>query len=321
VYGTPPGDSSYLVLGHESLGEVVEVGAAVSQVKPGDLVVPSVRRPCPNPGCLPCRTDRQDFCATGDFSERGIKQRHGYMTSYYVESDRYLTPIPPGLREVGVLVEPLTVAEKALTQVLQVQRRLPWMVSDDPAQPGKGLRAVVLGAGPVGILGAMALLNRGFETFVYSRSPRPNPKAALVESIGAPYISSKETPPDELAAQVGRIDLVYEAVGVASVAFQVLELLAPNGIFVFTGIPAPKAPVSSELDRLMRDLVLKNQVALGTVNAELGDFQRAVDDLAQFQRRWPDQVKGLITGRYALDSFAEILLDDAKGIKNVITLD
>ena len=93
--------------------------------------------------------------------------------------------MPPELREVGVLTEPLTVAEKALVQVWDIQKRLPWVISDDPQQPGKGLRAVVLGAGPVGILGTMALLTRGFETFVYSRSAKPNPKAELLEAIGA----------------------------------------------------------------------------------------------------------------------------------------
>ncbi|MGH9943939.1 MAG: alcohol dehydrogenase catalytic domain-containing protein, partial [Pyrinomonadaceae bacterium] len=116
-YGTPPADSPYLVIGHESLSEVVETGPAVSRLKPGDLVVASVRRPCPHAHCVACRTGRQDFCFTGDFSERGIKERHGYMTEFFADDEQYLNVVPGPLREVGVLVEPLTIAEKALAQV------------------------------------------------------------------------------------------------------------------------------------------------------------------------------------------------------------
>jgi threonine dehydrogenase-like Zn-dependent dehydrogenase len=320
VYGSPPQGSPYLVLGHESLGEVVEAGGGVSRFKPGDLVVPSVRRPCPHEHCLPCRSGRQDFCATGDFSERGIKLRHGYMTESYVELEKYLTRVPPELREVGVLVEPLTVAEKGLEQALKIQQRLPWSPSQAPhTPPGSGLRAVVLGAGPVGILGAMALVVRGFKTFVYSRSPKPNKKAELLESIGVEYFSSKVVSPEQLAERVGNIDLVYEAVGVGSVAFEVLQVLGINGIFVLTGIPAPKAPSPLNLDKLNRNLVLKNQVVLGTVNASLQNFQGAVDDLGAFAKRWPGPLRHLIT-RYRIESFKELLLGEPDGIKNVITL-
>src|SRR5437773_2081870 len=125
-YGTPPDGSEFLVLGHEALGEVVEVSSSTSQFKLGDLVVPSVRRPCPHHSCSPCRSDRQDFCFTGDFTERGIKMTHGFLTEYFVEEEKHLNFVPAELREVGVLVEPLTVAEKALAQVWQVQQRLPW---------------------------------------------------------------------------------------------------------------------------------------------------------------------------------------------------
>lgn len=323
AYGTPPAGSEYLVLGHESLGEVLDVGPAVSKLRPGTLVVPSVRRPCHHPQCLPCRKGRQDFCATGDFTERGIKMRHGYITERYVESERYLIPIPQRLRDVGVLVEPLTVTEKALAQVWQMQQRLPWVVSPDPEQPGRGLRAVVLGAGPVGILGAMALLSQGFETCVYSRSLPPNLKAELVESLGAKYISSKAVTPQQLAEKMGNIDLIYEAAGAGPAAFDLLSVLGINGVCVFTGIPAPKPAVEFELDRLMRQLVLKNQVAIGTVNADLQDFHRAAEDLARFYDRWPGPLRQIITGRHPLQASRELLLGNdhgGRGIKDVIAL-
>lgn len=317
-YGSPPPGNEYLVLGHESLGEVVEVGAAVSLVKPGDLVVPSVRRPCSRAECQPCSAGRQDFCVSGEFTERGIKMRHGFLTEMYVEKEKYLTRVPPELRDVGVLAEPLTVAEKALGQVWQIQKRLPWIRSEDPSRPGLGLTAVVLGAGPVGILGVMALLSRGFQTYAYSRAEKPNRKAELIESLGAEYFSSKVVSPKELTERIGNIDLVYEAAGVAKVSFELLQVLGTNGIFVFTGIPGHRPAISFELDHLMRQLVLRNQVVIGTVNADLRDFQGAVDDLAAFHKRWPDQLHAVITGRYPMDAFQELLLGEGKGIKNVI---
>lgn len=325
VYGAPPSGFDYLVLGHESLGQVVEVGAGVSVFRPGDLVVPSVRRPCPHTHCRPCRHDLQDFCSTGDFTERGIKMTHGYMTEYYVEEEKFLTWVPPELRDVAVLVEPLTVAEKALAQVWKVQQRLPWAnpEPDNPEAPGlgAGLRALVLGAGPVGILGAMALLAQGFEVYVYSRSPAPNPKADLVESLGAKYISSQTVPVDLMAEEVGKIDLVYEALGVARISFDVMKVLATNGIFVFTGIPAPRPAIPVEADILMRNVVLKNQAIIGTVNADRDAFQAAIRDLGTFLYKWPEALRSLITGRFKIESFRELLVGDKQGIKNVIALD
>ena len=322
VYGSPPAGFDYLVLGHEALGEVVEVGYGVSQFKPGDLVVPTVRRPCPHSQCLPCREGLQDFCATGDFTERGIKMTHGFMTEYVVDEEQYLNFVPADLRDVAVLVEPLTVAEKGLAQVWEVQKRLPW---ECPVLPGKARghcrNAVVLGAGPVGILGAMTLVANGFRTYVYSRSKAPNPKAELVESFGATYISSETESVEQLAERVGNIDLVYEALGVAKVSFQVLKVLGTNGVFVFTGIPAPKPPTPTDADTIMRNLVLKNQLVLGTVNADRAAFQNAIRDLAVFKQRWPDALNAVISGRFPMSAYRDLLLGDRTGIKNVIALD
>src|SRR5881628_1894854 len=212
-YGTPPAGSEHLVIGHESLGQVVEVGPAVTRLEQGDLVITMVRRPCPHAECVACRAGRQDFCFTGDFSERGIKNLHGFMTELVVDDERYMHLVPPALRDVAVLVEPLTIAEKALIQVDQVQQRLPWACEFEPGKRQTCHRAVVIGAGPVGLLGAMALVSRGFDTSVYSRELAPNPKADLVASIGAHYFSAQDTTLERLAEQVGNIDLVYEATG------------------------------------------------------------------------------------------------------------
>jgi threonine dehydrogenase-like Zn-dependent dehydrogenase len=317
-YGTPPADSQYLVIGHESLAEVVRIGSGVKRVKPGDLVVTMVRRPCPHADCRPCRAGRQDFCFTGDFTERGIKGRHGFMTETVVDNQRYMHVVPQGLREIGVLVEPLTIAEKAIIQLWDVQDRLPWTASGTPGD-GHGHKAVVLGAGPVGLLGALALLVRGFETWVYSREDEKGTTAQWIASVGAKYVSSTTTPVQNLSAMTGNIDLVYEATGASALSFEALGTLGVNGVFCFTGVPGRKAPVSIDTDLLMRNMVLKNQLVFGTVNAGPKAFAAAVTDLARFQAQWPAQVKSLITGKFAPAAAVDVLTGPSQGIKNVVT--
>jgi glucose 1-dehydrogenase len=320
-YGTPPAGSKQLVIGHESLGEVIEIGPRVTRVKTGDLVVPMVRRPCDHDDCTACRSNRQDFCFTGDFRERGIKERHGFMAQFVVDDESYMNPVPKRLRDIAVLVEPLTIAEKGLAQVWQIQQRLPWGC---PITPGKAAahchRALVLGAGPVGLLGAMALVNKDFDTYVYSREPAPNLKSQLLESIGAQYISSEEITPELLPEKIGNIDLVYEATGASSLAFDMMKFLGTNGIFIFTGVPGRKGPVVVDTDLMMRNLVLKNQVVFGTVNAGRQSFENSIRDLGTFAERWPEAVKSLITGRFPIDAYSDLLLGRSAGIKNVIKL-
>jgi threonine dehydrogenase-like Zn-dependent dehydrogenase len=282
-----------------------------------------VRRPCPHDDCLPCAAGRQDFCSTNDYTERGIKERHGFMTEYVVDDERYMNVVPRALRDVGVLVEPLTIAEKALAQIQVVQQRLPWAC---PATAGKHdgscHRAVVLGAGPVGILGAMALVADGYETYVYSRGGAASPRARVVAAFGATFIDAETVAVADLPRKIGAIDVVYEATGVSSLAFDVLQMLGTNGIFVFTGVPgrAP-APVTVDTDLLMRNLVLQNQVVLGSVNASRADFEAAIRDVTLFKERWPKALAALITGRFAIDAYAgQLLAQPADAIKNVITL-
>ncbi len=324
-YGQPPPGSEHLVIGHESLGEILEIAPDVTRVKVGDLVVPTVRRPCPHGECTACESSRQDFCYTGDFVERGIKQAHGYMTEIIVDHERYMNVVPKNLRDVGVLVEPLTIAEKALEQIWQVQQRLPWACPVVPdSSEGSGTnngschRAVVLGAGPVGLLGAMALATAGFDTFVYSREPHGSAKSRLVESFGGHYIPASDTSARDLAGVVGNIDVVYEAAGASSVAFDAMSVLGTNGIFVFTGVPGRKGPIPVDTDILMRNLVLKNQVVFGTVNAGRSCFESAVRDLGTFTERWPEAVHSLISSRRAVEDYREPLLGRPEGIKNVL---
>jgi threonine dehydrogenase-like Zn-dependent dehydrogenase len=320
-YGTPPAGSEYLILGHESLGEVVEVGSAVNNLRVGDLVVTMVRRPCPHPHCRPCRSGHQDFCRTGDFTERGIKGLHGFMAEYVVDDARYMYLVPPDIRDIGVLVEPGTIAAKALFQTVSILRRLPWVAEQVSLREvrDRTYKALVLGAGAVGLLGAMALRNNEFATYVYDRSPAPNPKSRLVESIGATYVAEEST--RRFAHLVGEVDLVYEATGASTLAFEAMSVLGPNSIFIFTGGPGQKPPSDVDTDSIMRNAVLKNQVILGTVNAGPEAFVATIAGYSAFRGRWPGVAESLITHRYPLEDFKEPLIGSPPSvIKSVLTL-
>ena len=322
VLGTPPPGCDYLIVGHEALAEVVAVGQGVSAVTVGDLVVPMVRRPCPHEHCIACRHQRSDLCFTGDFTERGIKLAHGYMTAFAVDDDNYLHRVPAELRDVAVLVEPLTIAEKAFAQAWQLQERLPWVPPRVPGeQPAYRQAAVVLGAGPVGLLGAAALVARGLDTYVYSREPASDPRARFADAIGATYVCSETDSVQRLAQRMRRIDLVYEALGAADIAFDVMRALGPNGVYIVTGVPRLHRIAQFDTESIISNLVLKNQVIYGSVNAGAEAYAAAIRDLSLFMHHWPDAIRSLITALHPIDAYRDLLLGRPDGIKNVIALE
>ncbi len=319
-YGTPPQGSDHLVIGHESLAEVQDVGPAVRKVSKGDLVVSMVRRPCSHPECTPCRLGRQDFCITGDYIERGIKGIDGFMTGLVIDEEKYLHKVPQELRDIGVLTEPLTIAEKAFFQLDTVQMRLPGHMQHKAKESSRPHNALVLGAGPVGLLGAMALMIQGYKTFVYSREDSGSIEGKITTQIGARFLSTGQYNLDTASKEIGNIDVVYEATGASALAFEAMKFLGINAVFIFTGVPGRKAPISLDTSLLMRNIVLKNQVILGTVNAGADAYEGAIKSLAIFKQRWPDAVRALITGKYPIDNYRDLLTGKVGGIKNVIQL-
>lgn len=312
-YGVPPAGADHLVLGHESLAEVVEAGPKVRNLKAGDLVAAMVRRPCPHAECRACRAGRQDFCETGDYIERGIKGIDGFLTEYVVEDEAYLVKVPPALADVAVLVEPLTVVAKAANQLRAIFHRLPF----DPGQQ----RGLVLGAGPIGILGAMVLIANNIETTVYSRDSEESAQAALVRSLGAQYVSSTSTPFERLSKNIGGFDVVLEAVGFAPLMMAASHALKPNGILALTGVPPELVTAELNVGRTLRDLVLRNNVVFGTVNAGHGDHLAAIQFLEQFMILFPDSLRSLITHRMPLSDVPEALTQtQKKGIKSVVQM-
>jgi threonine dehydrogenase-like Zn-dependent dehydrogenase len=294
-----------LVIGHEMLGQVVQAGKAVSRVRPGDLAVFTVRRGCG--ACGNCRMNRPDMCSTGNYRERGIWGLDGYQAEYVVDSEQYVVRVPEELAGGGVLVEPLSVAEKAIDEAVRLQcARLPSAAAAHRWLPGR--RCLVAGLGPIGLLAALALRLRGAEVFgidvVQADSARPR----WLSRIGGTYVDGRRVPPDRVVETLGGMELIFEATGVASLEFDLLEALALNGIYVLTGIPGGDRPVQLPAPQLIRRLVLGNQLMVGSVNASRDHFQMAVDDLQQARLSWPGLADGLITHLYPAARFQEALI-------------
>jgi threonine dehydrogenase-like Zn-dependent dehydrogenase len=284
----PPGATD-LVIGHEMIGRVLATGAAVTSVRPGDHAVLTVRRPCP--GCPGCDAGRPDMCSTGDYTERGIKAEDGYQAERVVERQQYVIPIPPSLTGIGVLVEPLSVGEKAIEEALVLQKsRFPGIATANPV-------ALVAGLGPVGLLAALALRLRGIRILALDVVDAATERARLVTDLGGEYVDGRSTHPDDLRSRFGPIDIIFEATGVPALEFDLVAALALNGIYVLTGIAAGSRPVTVDGATLMRGLVLGNRLMLGSVNASHHHFLAAVADLERAERRWPGLAARLITRR------------------------
>lgn len=309
LYGQAPPGSPFLILGHENLG-VVERSPAGSPVAPGDLVVATVRRPCPE-RCRPCSSDENDMCLTGNFVERGIGGLHGFMSQYYAESPRYLVKLPARLRPVAVLLEPMSIVQKGIEQALRIQQRMAW----DPKV------AVVLGAGPVGILAAAALRLRGLETFVAALEPEGSRKDALLREAGISYVSTATTPLDALGKRIGRVDLVFEATGAAGVIFPAMRLLGPDGVCVLSSVTGGERKVEIDVATWNRDFVLGNRLVFGTVNAARRHFEAGVRDMEAAEERLPGWMARLITRRIPFADAPQALGRSAEDIKTILEFD
>lgn len=301
----PPG-ATELVIGHEMFGQVVETGAAVQSVKPGDFGVFMVRRGCGH--CLPCNLNRSDMCESGDYSERGIRYRDGYDCEFVVDKAAYLVRLPAELASFAVLTEPMSVAQKAIDTALRLQiGRMPAL--RDPANWLRGRQTLVAGLGPVGLLAAFALRLRGAEVLGLDVVDANTSRPALLGAIGGAYVDGRKTKVGDLRQKYPAIELIVEATGNATVEFDLLEALGINGVYALTGIPGGDRPMSIHGGQLIQRLVLRNQVMLGSVNESIAHFQMAVDDLAAARQRWGDAVSRVITHRFPYTDFSSALRD------------
>lgn len=289
-----------LVLGHEVLGQVVDVGRAVTLVKRGDYAVLTVRRGCGQ--CRPCALNRSDMCQTGRYSERGICGLDGYQAEYVVDRELFVVRVAPELEPVGVLAEPLAVAEKAIAEAVQLQlSRLPEAATSLDWLSGK--RCLVAGLGPIGLLAALSLRLRGAEVWGLDVVDANTARPRWLDVIGGHYLDGRQVTADRPMDQAGTFDVIVEATGIASLEFDLLDALAMNGVYAVTGIAAGDRPQSIAGAKFMRGLVLRNQVVVGSVNASREHFQLAVNDLVQAEARWPHRVADLITHRHPYADF------------------
>lgn len=310
-----PIGENMLVIGHEMIGRVIDTGTSVTKVKKGDLAMFMVRRPCNH--CDPCHNDRSDMCKTGEYTERGIKGIHGFQAEYVVDSEKFLIKVPGEVSEIGVLTEPMSVVEKAISESLDIQsKRIP---SVDPSTWLNGKKALVAGLGPVGLLAAFILYLRGAKIYGMDIVAEDSPRASILKEIGGKYINGTEIDAVKIDDTYGRMDFVLEATGIAKLEFQLMDALGYNGIYVLTGIPAGERPVTLLGSELMRKMVLMNQLMFGSVNAGINHYEEAVNDLVQLRKKNVDAINKVITGRVPFHNFMQALEANANTeIKTVI---
>lgn len=299
-YGWAPAGEERLVIGHESLGRVREAPQSSDFVK-GDLVVGVVRRPDPVP-CGACDRGQFDMCRNGQYTERGIKELHGYGSEVWCVEQKYAVRLDDRLAEVGMLMEPTTVVAKAWDQIERVGQRA-WF---EPRS------VLVTGAGPIGLLAAMLGVQRGLDVHVLDRVT-DGPKPDLVSDLGATYHHGDIASATSAAGP----DVVIEATGVGSIVFDVMQATSRYGIVCLTGVSPKGRSLSVDAGSINREIVLENDVVIGSVNANMSHYRSAAAALAQADLTWLDR---LVSRRVPLASFQDAFQSHEDDVKVAIML-
>ena len=296
-YGWPPPGEERLVLGHESIGEVIDAPAD-SGLRPGDLVVGIVRRPDPEP-CACCANGDWDMCRNGLYIERGIKERHGYGSERFRIEPEFAVRVDPRLGDLAVLLEPATVVAKAWEQVERIGARSCF----DPKV------VLVTGAGPIGLLAALLGAQRGLETHVVD-IVQGGPKPELVRELRATYHSTPLTELTGLGA-----DVVIECTGLGEVVLGAIRAAAPNVVVALAGISSRAGSVVINMDEANKNMALRNGVMFGTVNAARRHYEQAAQALAAASPSW---LRRLITRNVHLSEWPAALRNEPNDIKVVV---
>ena len=303
-YGAAPEGYDFLVIGHESFGQVEAVGPNVTEIRPGDYVVATVRRPGFS---IYDSIGTYDMTTDDTYYERGINLRHGYLAEYYVDDPEYIVKIPRGLRQVGVLLEPTTVVEKGIAQAYEIQRRL---------RVWRPRRAAVMGAGTIGLLATLVLRLRGLDVTTFGLTSKPYRNSDLIEAIGARYESTADLPIMDGAKKYGPFDIIFEATGYSPVVFESVRALGKNGVLVLSSVTGGGRKVEVPADKINLEFVLGNKVMVGTVNANREYFEMGVRDMAQAEAEYPGWLGQLLTNPVnGLENYKELLnqLTEARG--------
>ncbi len=271
-----PHPKKQFIIGHEALGQVVATGASVTCFSRGDWVVPLIRRSC-QPPCPSCARGRTDLCLTYRYTERGIIGADGYFAEFAVDAEQDLIAIPEPLAGVAILLEPLSVVEKAIARAIAVRQT-------------DGESALVLGLGPIGMLAALVLNRRGYRARVYSAEPSTHPRARLLAAQGIEYLTSLS----------GSADIIIEAAGSGELALAALPLLNSSGVFVLLGARRAEGSIR------FIDMIVGNQTIVGSVNASRESFDTALADLKSLG---PPALSGMIR-RFGFDEYRQTLLGE-----------
>ncbi|MFC1981619.1 alcohol dehydrogenase catalytic domain-containing protein, partial [Chloroflexota bacterium] len=308
---------------------VEEVGRNVTSVAPGDTVVMTVRRGCGI--CQPCLHNQSDMCMTGLYTERGIHRRDGFFTEFVVDQEQYIVKVPADLAKLAVFTEPLSIAEKGISQLRTIQSRFPWTCEHpehgflSPDWGGCKI-AMVLGAGPLGILAAALLRLAEVYTFVADIVSKDSPKVHLVEHMGANYIDSRGKTPKEIVnsccGSSGRLDIIFEASGAAVTAIELINYMSRSSIYVMTGIPREELVMQVDAAQLVRQIVRNNQVVVGSVNSNRSHFEMALKDIPTINSGFGGLLEEMITHRFKLQDHGRVFATaDEKHIKTVIEVE
>ena len=282
-YGAPPPGDDYLILGHESFGRVEAVGPNVTELKSGDYVALTVRRPGAS---IYDQIGTYDMTTDDTYFERGINLRHGFLTEYVVDDPEYIIRVPEEMKHVGVLMEPMSVAEKGIAQAYEIQRRL---------RVWRPRRAAVVGAGTLGLLATLVLRLRGLDVTTLGRTKAPYRNSELLEELGARYVSTQDLPLAQASQKYGPFDIIFENTGVSALVFESMEVLAKNGVLVMVSITGGEKKVEIPADRINQGFVLGNKVAVGSVNANREYFEMGAKDLSTAELQFPGWLSKLLT--------------------------
>jgi threonine dehydrogenase-like Zn-dependent dehydrogenase len=296
-YGFAPPGEQRLILGHESLG-TVEAAPQGCGLAPGDLVVGIVRRPDPEP-CVACAAGEWDMCRNGRYTERGIKERHGYGAERFRIEPEFAVKIDPALGILGVLLEPASILAKAWDHTDRIGHR---------ARAWQPRVLLVTGAGPIGLLAALMGKQRGLDVYVLDRN-KGGPKEAIVHDLGGRY----HTEPGALEGLAP--DILMECTGAPAVIRACLTATAAAGIVCLTGVTEPGKVFDVDIGRFNRTTVLDNNVVFGTVNANRRHYEMAADALVRADKRW---LSRLITRTTPVECWNEALEHRKGDIKVVI---
>ncbi len=308
-YGEAPKNQKYLIVGHEAIGIIKQIGKNTKGFEIGNYVVATVRRP---DKCINCINGESDMCITNNYTERGIKGKNGYFTEYYTENPDYLVKIPEEIKDIAVMLEPFSIAEKAIVQIFKIQNRLIW----------KPKTAVVLGSGTVGLFAAMILRLKGIDVICVDRTINNIIKNKIFSAFNITHINSTEIPISEIPKKLSKnIDIVVELTGNPTVIYDAMSIISNNGVTCLLSVTGESYMKNINIAKLNYNTVLGNKLIFGSVNSNIKHFMQGVEDMKIINSKYPEILKSMITKKIKMSEFKSYdILNNKSDIKIIIKI-